>query len=271
MLIKHFLLKLLFRYTVFHFFNLFLFSICVVFSIVDISSHIRNYYRYPIIVNTKLIYKPDVYLPSVTICFPTIINEGLLKANYPDVYKKIIEFNQRNNASWEDYEWRGILANHLTIGQIRMIQANFKYLFISCMFRTNQDKFVDCNRYVPLQHQFSLNHNCFIIFEQDEREVNNRMDQFNFNPDVEFDYRLINRTDQSMHQRRKTQLLADDKQYEEHFRYKHDHIKNKDWIRIMINKTSLVNQWVDFGELRIARSFEILFSFYFFDLNLNLI
>lgn len=119
------------------------------------------------------------------------------------------------------------------------------------MFRTNTDRFVDCNRYVPVQHQFSLNHNCFILFEQDEREVNNRMDQFDFNPDVPFDYRLINRTDMPINQRRKTQLLVDQKRYEEYFRYKHRDIKNKDWIRIMINKTTLVNQWVDLGAYRI--------------------
>lgn len=248
MQIKDFLVKLLFRYTIFHFLNLFLFAICVIFSIVDISAHIRSYYRYPILVNTKLLYQPDVYLPTVTICFPTIIDVGLLRSNYPNVYREIVEFNRNKNESWEDYNWRGILADHLTIGEIRMIQANFKHLFISCMFRTNQDKFVDCNRYVPIQHQFSLNHNCFILFEQDEREVNNRVDQFNFSPDVEFDYRQINRTDLPMNRHRKVHLLVDEKQYEEHFRYKHRDIKNKDWIRIMINKTTLVNQWVDLGE-----------------------
>lgn len=115
------------------------------------------------------------------------------------------------------------------------------------MFRTNQNKWVDCNRYVPLQHQFSLNHNCFILFEQDESEVSTRVDHFNFQLGEPFDYRLINRTDIPMNQRRKTQLLVDKKQYEEYFRYKHRDIKNKDWIRIMINKTSLVNQWVDLG------------------------
>ena len=126
MLIKDFLLKLLFRYTIFHFVNLFLFAICVIFSIVDISSHIRNYYRYPIIVNTKLLYEPDVYLPSVTICFPSIIDQALLRSKYPELYQNIIEFNKKKNASWEDYDWRGLLADALTIGQIRMIQANFK-------------------------------------------------------------------------------------------------------------------------------------------------
>ena len=257
MLIKDFSLKLLRRYNIFHFLNIFLFVICAIFSVVDISSHIRNYYQYQVIVNTKLEFNSEIYIPSISLCFPTIVDEERLRLKHPEVHAKIMQYFKEHDQSYSNYEWRSILATNLTIGQIRLITANFKNLFISCMFRTNQDKFVDCDRFIPIQQQFSLNHNCFILFEQDEREISKRVDQFNFNPEIAFDYALINKTDTPNDQQTKTRLIREKTQYNEFFRYKHGQIKNKDWIRIVVNKTKFWNGWVDFGISSKGRFYEM--------------
>lgn len=258
MLIKKIFKKILARYNLFDFLNLFLFVVCCVFSVYDISSHIKNYYEYKVIVNTKLDFHPKIYLPSITLCIPTVVNNEQFAITFPEIYEKVQSYIETHNQSLDDYEWRGVLANYLTIGQLKQLTPNFKQVFMSCMFRTNQDKLVDCDRYVPIQSHLSMNHNCYIFFEQKPSELSDRVDQFNFDPSIPFDYSKVNKSDKSAHWKRKREAQISDKEVrDEYFLYDQKMIKSKDWVRILINKTSLWNGWLDFGIAQDGRFFEM--------------
>lgn len=257
MLIKNFFKKLFSRYNCFHFLNFGLFIICTIFSIYDISSHIKNYYKYRVLVNTKLDFDPQIHMPSITVCVPTIINMTQLKLNFPDVFEKIQIYNKKHKQDLEHFEWRYILADHLTIGQIKTITANFKEIFISCMFRTNDDKYLDCDRLTPIQQHFSLNHNCYVFFEQRVEEHSTKVNQLNFNPETEFDYTKINQTEKQTLFNKRANLLRNNTLYEQYFLYDAKKIKNKDWVRIILNKDVLWNTWIDFGMSFKGRFYEM--------------
>lgn len=259
------------------------FLACSLFCVLDILHNLLYFLRRPFTVNTHLDYGEPLQLPSVTICIPNIVDLPLLQRFHPAVYAKY------RQVSWDKYYWRQRFAAELTIGQLRLVEPRYGELFVDCSVLTNRLDPVRCERLAAVQHFFSMAKHCYSFFEQNPR-LRDPASEYRYGPvgqqvSDQKSMRLGNPEENMTNQTLGLPVVlglsnasssdsvgnklnfnasvayADELRFsplhESRFTYTNELIRNRNWIRLTVDRSKLWNQWLDVIISDRGRQFEM--------------